>query len=250
MDLATILGVIVGTFLIGATAIAGGSWQMFVSIPALVIVFGGVIAGVFIRYRMDEIVQVLTLTGKCFVDQRQDINAVIAKLTDMADLSRKEGILALERIKSDNPFLQSAINHCVDGADPDFLTDILTREIEYMSERHERGIRMLEVMGDMAPAFGMLATLVGLVQALANMNDPSTLGPAIALTLLGTLYGAAFANLFMYPLAAKLMLYHEDERKIRYVVRDGILAIQKGVNPHMLKVALKSALPPNQRKQA
>lgn len=249
MDLATVIGIIMGTLLLVVAAFEGGSLSMFVSVPGLTIVVGGVTAGIFIRYRIDEIVNVFALTRKCFIDERQDINQIIHQLVDMANISRKEGILALERVKSDNPFLQAAINYCVDGADPDFLADILSKEVEYMTERHEKGIRMLEVMGEMAPAFGMLATLIGLVQVLANMGNPSSIGPAIAMTLLGTLYGAALAHLFMFPLAAKLGMYHDDESKIRYVIRDGIMGIQNGVNPRMLQEALKAALPPNKRRR-
>ena len=183
MDKATIAGVIMGILLIGITAIQGGPPGMFISIPGLVIVLGGMIAGTFIRYRVDEISNAMTLIKKCFVNERQDVNSIIAQLGNMANISRKEGILALERVKSDNPFLQTAINHCVDGADPDFLTEVLDLEIRYMTERHEKGIRMLEVMGEMAPAFGLLATLVGVVQVLANMNNPAAIGPAISTAL-------------------------------------------------------------------
>lgn len=249
MDLATVIGIIMGTLLIGITAIQGGSLGMFISISGLVIVLGGVIAGTLIRYRMDEIATAMTLIKKCFVNERQNVNHIIAQLGTMANVSRKEGILALERIKSDNAFLQTAINHCVDGADPDFLAEVLDLEIEYMAERHEKGIRMLEVMGEMAPAFGLLATLVGVVQVLANMNNPSAIGPAISTALLGTFYGAMVANLFMFPLAAKLRLYHDDENQVRRVVKDGILGIQRGTNPRLLQEALKSALPPNKRKK-
>lgn len=247
MDLATIIGVIMGALLISLTAIMGGSLDMFVSVPGFFIVFGGVTAGVFIRYRMDEIFNAITLVRKCFSDERQDVTQIIRHLIDMANLTRKEGMLALERVHPENRFLRSAINHCVDGADPDFLAEILNKEIEYMTERHEKGIRMLEAIGDMAPAFGMLATLIGLVQALANINNPSAVGPAVAMALLGTLYGAALANLFMFPLAAKLGMYHDDEHKVRLVIRDGILGIQKGVAPRILKGVLQAALPPDKR---
>lgn len=250
MDLATVLGIVTGTALIAITAVKGGSADMFVSLPGLIIVFGGVVSGIFIRYRMDEVLLVAALITRCFVDKRQNVHHVITQLVDMADLSRKEGILALERVKSDHPFLQTAINHCVDGADPDFLASILGRDIDYMTERHEKGIRMLEVMGEMAPAFGMLATLIGLVQVFGGLGAPDALGPAVGMTLLGTLYGAALAHVFMFPLAAKLSLYHEDERRVHQVIKDGILAIQRGVNPHMMQVALKAALPPKARKRA
>ena len=237
-----------GLLLLGLVAIGGGSPGMFVSLPGLGIVFGGVLAGTLIRYRLDELKHVVTLVKKCFVNEKQDIHRILAQLTDMADVSRKEGILALERVKSDNLFLQSAISHCVDGADPEFLQDVLDKEIEYMTARHEKGIRMLEVMGEMAPAFGLLATLVGVVQVLANLHDPDAIGPAISTALLGTFYGAALANLFLFPLAAKLDMYHNDERKARCIIRDGVLGIQKGIIPHRLQWALKAALPPDKRK--
>lgn len=248
MDLATITGIIVGTLLIGLAAIMDGSLGMLVSVPALVIVFGGVMAGTLIRYRTHEAQNVFTLFKKCLVNEREDLRQIIAQLGNMASISRKEGILALERVKSDNPYLQVAINHCVDGADPDFLSDILDKEIDYLTERHEKGIRMLEVMGEMSLAFGMLATVVGVIQVLANMSDPGALGPAISTALLGTFYGALLAYLFFLPMGAKLRLYHEDEHIVRSVIRDGILGIQRGVNPRLLQEALKAALPPDKRK--
>ena len=249
MDMATVIGVIMGALLIGVTAFLGGEPGAFLSVSGLVIVFGGVTAGTFIRYRMNEISVVFKLIGRCFFSKRRKVGWAITQLVDMANISRKEGILALERIKSEDPFMQSALNHCVDGAEPDFLSYVLTREIEYMSARHEKGIRMLESIGEMAPAFGMLATLAGLVQVLTNMNHADTVGPAMATALLGTFYGVALANLFMFPLAAKLEVYHADEAQVQYVIRDGILAIQKGViPPHLLKQALSIALPPDQRK--
>ncbi|MGN7611570.1 motility protein A [Magnetococcales bacterium HHB-1] len=247
MDLATVTGLVLGISLVTTAIMLGGDLGMFINPPSVLIVIGGTISAMFVRHRMSEVFGSISIMMKAFVVNQAKPEDMIGQLIDMANIARKDGILALERIKSDDPFLQSAVNHCVDGADPDFLRDVLTKDLEYLADRHQKGIDLWDGVGDSAPAFGMIGTLIGLVQMLATMDDPSAVGPAMAVALLTTLYGSLIANLFAIPLTSKLTMYSREEQMIRQVIIDGMIGIQKGVNPRMLQEALKAALPPKMR---
>lgn len=247
MDLATVIGLVLGASLLVGAILLGGTLQMFIDVPSILIVIGGSISALFVKFRMGEVFSVVGIIGKAFFNKTHDMDRIIGQLVDMANIARKDGILALEKVKSEDVFMQGAINHCVDGADPDFLERVLMKDLEYLVDRHQKGIGVVETIGDVAPAFGMIGTLIGLVQMLANMSDPNSIGPAMAVALITTLYGAIVANLVAIPLAGKLGMYSADERLVRQVIIDGMIGIQKGVNPRMLQEALKTALPPDQR---
>lgn len=247
MDLATVIGLVLGFSLLAGAVMMGGTIQMFIDVPSILIVVGGTFAALFVKYRMSEVFSLIGILGKAFFNKSQETDRVIGQLVDMANIARKDGILALEKVKSDDTFMQGAINHCVDGADPDFLEDVLSKDLGYLIARHDKSIGIVETVGDVAPAFGMIGTLIGLVQMLANMSDPNAIGPAMAVALITTLYGAILANLVAIPLSGKLALYSSDERLVKQVVIAGMTGIQRGVNPRMLQEALKTALPPDQR---
>ncbi|MBF0096321.1 MAG: MotA/TolQ/ExbB proton channel family protein [Magnetococcales bacterium] len=247
MDLATIIGLVMGFGLMVVAVLLGGSLRMFIDLPGMMIVFGGVLAALFVKYRLGEVLSTITVIAKAFVNKQPDVERVIAQVIEMANVARKDGILALEKVKSNDPFLQSAINHCVDGADPDFLEMVMRKNLDYLIGRHQRSISILDTIAEMGPAFGMIGTLIGLVQMLASMSDPNTIGPAMALALMATLYGVTLSALVAAPLSGKLTLYSEDERVVRQVIIDGMVGIQKGINPRMLQEALRAALPPKRR---
>ncbi|MBF0195841.1 MAG: MotA/TolQ/ExbB proton channel family protein [Magnetococcales bacterium] len=244
MDIATVIGVVLGFGLIFMAMLMGGTLAMFVNVPSLLIVIGGTIAAMFIKHRMDEVFASIGVLMKAINVTKSDPESTINTLVDMANIARKDGILALEKVKSENTFLQGAINHCVDGADPEFLESVLTKDLEYLATRHKRGADIWDGVGETAPAFGMIGTLVGLVQMLAAMEDPSSIGPAMAVALLTTLYGSIVANVVAIPMAVKLNGYSQEEQIERQIIIDGMIGIQKGVNPRMLQEALKAALPP------
>nr|CRH04946.1 Flagellar motor protein pomA [Candidatus Magnetococcus massalia] len=247
MDLATVIGIVLGFALIIMAIMLGGDIGMFVNVPSILIVIGGTIASMFIKHKMGDVFGSVGIMLKAFLVKPQNPEQTIGQLIDMANIARKDGILALEKVKSDDAFLQGAVNHCVDGADPEFLESVLRKDLEYLTERHQRGIAMWEGIGEAAPAFGMIGTLIGLVNMLASMDDPSSIGPAMAVALLTTLYGSIFANVIAIPLAVKLEMYSREEQVVRQIIIDGMIGIQKGVNPRMLQEALKAALPPSQR---
>ncbi|MBF0622995.1 MAG: MotA/TolQ/ExbB proton channel family protein [Magnetococcales bacterium] len=247
MDFGTIAGLVLGLALISMAIMLGGDFGMFINAPSLLITIGGTIAAMFIKHKMNEVFGAVGVMMKAFIVKQQNPEQVIGQLIDMANIARKDGILALERVKSDDAFLQGAVNHCVDGADPEFLEEILSKELDYLAARHGQGIALWTGAGETAPAFGMIGTLIGLVQMLANMDDPSAIGPGMAVALLTTLYGSIIANLICIPIAIKLEGYSKEEQLTRQVIIDGMIGIQKGVNPRMLQEALKAALPPRLR---
>ena len=244
MDLATVIGMVLGFALIIMAIMLGGDIIMFINVPSLLIVVGGTIAAMLIKHKMDEVFGSVGIFMKAIMVTPNDPETTINTLVDMANIARKDGILALEKVKSDNTFLQGAINHCVDGADPEFLESVLTKDLDYLAERHKKGIDIWDGIGETAPAFGMIGTLIGLVQMLASMEDPSSIGPAMAVALLTTLYGSIVANVVAIPIAVKLSGYSKEEQMVRQIVIDGMIGIQRGVNPRMLQEALKAALPP------
>ncbi|MEG3640808.1 motility protein A [Magnetococcus sp. PR-3] len=247
MDLATVIGIVMGFALILMAIMLGGDLVMFINVPSLLIVIGGTIAAMFIKHKMSDVFGSVGVVMKAFLVKPQNPEQTIGQLIDMANIARKDGILALEKVKSEDAFLQGAVNHCVDGADPEFLESVLRKDLEYLASRHGRGVAIWEGIGETAPAFGMIGTLIGLVQMLATMDDPSSIGPAMAVALLTTLYGSIFANVVAIPLAVKLQMYSAEEQVVREIIIDGMIGIQKGVNPRMLQEALKAALPPSQR---
>jgi len=184
-----------------------------------------------------------------FFTQSFNPSEVVNLLIGFAEKARREGLLTLEdeAKNTDNPFLQKGIQLVVDGTDPELVKDIMNIEIEALEERHSQGAGMLMRMGDMLPAFGMIGTLIGLVAMLANLDDPSTIGSSMAVALITTLYGAIMANLVAIPLGQKLGLRSGEEVLIRRVMVEGILSIQRGENPRIVKEKLLSFFSPDVR---
>ncbi|MBF0182070.1 MAG: MotA/TolQ/ExbB proton channel family protein [Magnetococcales bacterium] len=247
MDIATIIGLLSGLFLMVWAILMGGKFSLFVDIPSVIIVIGGTVATMFIKNTMEEVFASLGIFMKSIMNKAKSPEEYVSQLTNLANLARKDGILSLEKVQVDDNFLQLAINLCVDGADPDFLREVLDKEVSYLNDRHGNWIAIYEGIGESAPAFGMIGTLIGLVQMLADMNDPSKIGPSMAVALITTFYGALIANLIALPIAVKLKAYSQKEQLIRQIVIDGMIGIQKGVNPRMLQISLKTAVPPVMR---
>ncbi|MBF0127470.1 MAG: MotA/TolQ/ExbB proton channel family protein [Magnetococcales bacterium] len=247
MDFATVIGFVVGIALMIGAMLMGGQVGMFFDIPGLLIVFGGTIATLFIKHKMSEIACVFGIMKKAFFFKPGDTQKIIAQLVEFANIARKDGILALERVRAEDPFFQAAIIHCVDGADPEFLERVLNKELRYQKERHKKGIGLFLGIAETAPALGMAGTVIGLVQMLSHLEEPSGIGPGLAVALLSTFYGILLANFVANPIAVKLEAYSQEELMVRQVIIDGMIGIQKGVNPRMLMESLKTALPPSMR---
>lgn len=248
MDLATLLGLVGGIGVMVSAIVLGGSGGMFINLPSLVIVAGGTFAAVLMKFSLGQFLGAFKVALKVFLNKMDRAEDLIEELGVMADIARKEGFLALEGREVSNEFLQKGVRMIIDGHGPDVVRSVLSKDMVQTVERHQVGRDIFKGLGDFAPAMGMIGTLIGLVQMLANMSDPKSIGPSMAVALLTTLYGAMIANLFALPIADKLALRSGEERRVKMLILDGIAAIQAGQNPRVIKEMLVSYIPPNKRK--
>jgi chemotaxis protein MotA len=231
-----------------AAIILGGSAVLFLNVPSALLVVGGTIATAFIRFSMNDVVNSVKVVLNTFFVRLSNPREIIQEIVSLANIARKNGLIVLEQQPINDPFLKKAIMYCVDGHEAEFIEEVLKKEVNLTVERHEVGQGLFKGMGDAAPAFGMIGTLVGLVQMLASMDDPASIGPSMAIALLTTLYGAVMANLFFIPLADKLSLRSQEEERNRKLIIEGVLGILKGLNPRVMEEFLETFLPPKSRK--
>ena len=248
MDLATLLGLIGGLAFVVMAMILGGSIMMFVDVTSILIVVGGSVFVVLMKFTMGQFFGAAKIAGKAFMFKADEPEDLIAKIVEMADAARKGGFLALEEMEISNSFMQKGIDLLVDGHDADVVRAALQKDIALTDERHTQGTGVFRAFGDVAPAMGMIGTLVGLVAMLSNMDDPKSIGPAMAVALLTTLYGAVLSNMIFFPIADKLALCRDQETLNRRLIMDGVLAIQDGQNPRVIDGYLKNYL--NESKRA
>ena len=249
MDIATVVGIIAGFGLIFLAIMLGGNPGIFVNIPSFVIVVGGTIAATLINFPLSDVLSVFSTVRNAFFHQETDPGVLISKLVEFATIARREGILALESRAGEagDEFLGRSIQLAIDGTSPELIKDILTTELAFMEDRHAMGQSVLNAMGASAPAFGMIGTLIGLVQMLASMDDPSQIGAGMAVALLTTLYGAVIANVFFIPASGKLKVRTSRELLAKEVTIEGILSIQSGDNPRVVEQKLKAFISPAKR---
>jgi chemotaxis protein MotA len=246
-DLATLIGLIIAWALIIGTIAVGSGALVFINIPSVVIVFGGTIAVVMMRFSLGQFLSAFKTAGKAFTSKEETIEELISLVVDLSTVARKEGLLALEGREIDNPVLQAGITMLVDGHESGVVRGSLTTEMNETVARHNIGQAIFKSMGEAAPAMGMIGTLVGLVQMLSNMSDPKSIGPAMAVALLTTLYGAMIANMFALPVADKLALRSMEEQMKKNIIIMSVLGIQEGQNPKVLEELLKNYLPSSKR---
>jgi chemotaxis protein MotA len=249
LDIATIIGLVFGTFILTTAILMGGSADLFVNVPGVFIVGGGTLAAAFIRFSMRDVINSVKVAMNAFMTRLSVPHEIIQEIVNLANIARKNGLIILEQQPIEDPFLKKAIMYCVDGHEADFIQEVLEKEVDLTIDRHEIGQGVFKGMGDSAPAFGMIGTLVGLVQMLANMTDVEALGPAMAVALLTTLYGAIMANLLFIPLADKLAMRSQEEERNRKLIIEGVLGILKGLNPRVMEEFLETFLPPKERKK-
>lgn len=247
VDVATIVGLLFGSLLVVAAILLGGSPAIFVNVPAMLIVFGGTFAAILIRFPADEVKNTLQVVKHAFGSSLGPAGELIGQFVELSQISRKEGLLALENLELEDHFMRKGVAFCVDGADTEAIEALMMKEVQYSMWRHRIGIKLFKAMGEAAPAFGMIGTLIGLVQMLVSMDDPRSIGPAMAVALLTTLYGALFANLVCLPIAEKLEHRNAEEYGQKMMIVEGVLGLRKGENPHMLREALDSFVAPRDR---
>lgn len=247
MDIATVIGVIGALAVIAVAMVLSGGIILFINVPSIIVVFGGASFAVVAMFPLGVTIGSFKIVLKAVLNKPENPNDLIDRGVELATIARKEGILGLEGQEIPNEFLQKGISLCVDGHEPDFVQRMLSKDINLAVERHELGQKFLMKLADMGPAMGMIGTLIGLVGMLANMDDPKTIGPSMAVALLTTLYGAVLANAICIPLSDKLAYIADQQRLSRTLILEIIGAIQEGINPKVMGEMLQTYLPEGQR---
>ncbi len=250
MDIATLVGLVLVLVAILGAIMAGGDLGIFVDVPSLLVVGLGVIAGTFIKWPMETVKMLGAYASKSLFFTPADPKQVIEEIGSLAETARRESVFALEKVPIDDPFLKKAMTLAADNRPPEVIQAIMQLEIDSMEERHKKGKGVLDGLGADGPAFGMIGTLIGLVQMLQNLSDPSAIGPAMAVALLTTFYGAVLANAFAIPMSNKLSVRSSQEATKMNMIVAGTLGIVAGENPRLIKEKLNSFLPPSEREVA
>ena len=247
MDIATVIGLLGGTTLVVVSILIGGSFSIFINIPGLLIVVGGTVATSFIKFTMEDIINSIRVAMKAFMVKIDPPEQIMEKMVSVAKVAKEKGLMALENEKPDDEFAAKAFQFLADGFDEQQIKELLQKDINLTIQRHTTGRGVFKGMGGSAPAFGMIGTLIGLVQMLANMSNPQDIGPAMAIALLTTLYGALIANLVCLPLADKLALRSQQEQISKNLILDGVLGIARGLSGMVFQETLKIHLSPKDR---
>ena len=248
MDITTLLGLAAGSTVIAVMMLLGGDLHMFISEHAIIIIFGGSIAATLIRFPLSAMLHGLPLGAKfAFTLNRKTARELVDELANIAEVARKQGPVGLEKVEIDDPFLAKGVRYVADGYDLNFIRDNLERDRDNFLMHLDEGQKIYRAIGDCAPAFGMIGTLIGMVQMFANMTDPSKLGPFMATALLATLYGALVANIFCLPIADKLHVKLLDEETNRTLIIDGVLMIRDSKSPALVREMLLAYLPEKHR---
>ncbi|CEP68906.1 MotA/TolQ/ExbB proton channel [Moorella glycerini] len=251
IDYMTVAGIIAGIGLMGGALVMGGNPKLFLNIPSLMVTVGGSFAAVLINFSFQDVKNVFGTVKQAFTTDLMDPEELIELFGELARKARREGLLALEddANRLNDPFFSKGIQMMVDAMEPEMIREILETDMAYMARRHEIGQGIFKTWGNLAPSFGLIGTLIGLVQMLAKLDKPETLGPSMALALITTFYGAIMAYMIFIPLAGKLSLRSEQEMMLHQMMLEGIISIQSGVNPRILEERLRSFLAPKPRRQ-
>jgi chemotaxis protein MotA len=249
---ATVIGLVVAfIFVLGSVIAEGGHLSALLNLPAAMVVFGGTFGAALVGTRMEVLKRLPVVVRIAFASRVPEPVAVCREMVSMARVARRDGFLGLERelprLHETHPFMARALQLVADGTAPETVSEVLYTELGQLARRHVAGAGFLEQMGGLAPTLGVTGTVMGLVHMMGKLDDPSTMGPAIAGAFLATLYGVASANLIFLPLAVKLKTLSKIERESCEIVIEGARAIQRGDNPILVAEALKSFLPPGER---
>lgn len=251
MDLGTVVGVVLAVvaLAIGILIGGGGDIMAIFDVVSVFIVLFGTIGAVLISFPLARITGLVGVVKKAFFNETGDPAETIAELVKYAEVARREGILSLENLMGEmkDPFIVRGVKMAVDGTDPELIRAILDTELDALSERHGSAKAVLDGIAKYAPAFGMIGTLLGLIFMLKSMDDPSKIGPGMAVALITTLYGAMMANMFASPLADKLAAKDAEELLVKTIIVTGVMSIQSGDNPRVVESKLLTFLPPARR---
>lgn len=242
-----IIGLIGAFAMVMMSMLLGGNMGMYINVPSILIVVVGSVFVAMSKLTLERFLGVGSVIGKAFSFKLVSQDELIEEIVELADAARKGGLLSLEGRETSNDFLSKGIQLLVDGHDPEVVKQLLSKDMKMTSDRHQEGAAFFAAIGEVAPAMGMIGTLIGLVAMLANMDDPKSIGPAMAIALLTTLYGSFMATAVAIPIKDKLNLRATEEERIQRMVIDGLLSIQAGQNPRIIESMLKSYLPSSQR---
>lgn len=251
-DFSTVLGILSAFGLIGLAIAASGTGRSFIDVPSILIVLGGTMGVTLASFSFQEFLRTPSVVFHNIFEKHYEAREVALTMLDLAEAARKKGLLAMQEDMAkyrDNPFLTKGMHMVIDGVEPEEVERVMRQEIHSTSERHQQGALVLRKMAEVAPAMGLIGTLIGLVQMLGNLDDPSKIGPAMALALLTTMYGATMAYAFFSPLASKLERNSAEEMLVRTLLLRGVVSIGKQENPRRLEMLLNTILPPASRVQ-
>ncbi len=245
MDIGTIIGIILGLVLVISAILMGGG-SGFIDVPSIMLTVGGAFAATLMNFPAKKIIGTFGVVRKAFMNSQKDSLALFKQLSDFAVRARRDGILGLESDVETltDPFLKKGLQMGVDGNSAEIIEAVLAQDIDSMLERHAVGHAIFQAIASYAPAFGMIGTLIGLIQMLRNLDDPSSIGMGMSVALLTTMYGAMVANMIALPIAGKLEQRTKEEAAIRRMVLQGILSIQQGDSPRVAQEKLRSYMPP------
>ncbi|MCA9514644.1 MAG: MotA/TolQ/ExbB proton channel family protein [Myxococcales bacterium] len=243
MDIATLVGLVFGIAVVLVSILMGAELTAFIDPPSIMIVGGGTLSVTLMRFPLKTVFGSFKIAMKAFKTKIAEPTALIKRTVELAAVVRREGLLALENEKVDDEFLGKGLRLCIDGVEPEFVRKVLESELDQTVGRHQSGQKVFKAIGDAAPAMGMVGTLIGLVILLRNMDDPKSIGPAMAVAILTTLYGSLIANMFAIPVAEKLELRSGQEVLNKTLVIEAVSAIQEGRNPRVMEEFLRSHLP-------
>jgi chemotaxis protein MotA len=252
MDIATIIGVILGFMVVfGAIVTGAGGWQIFVNYPSMAITIGGMLCATLIHFSLPQFLGIFSVVRKTIVTKIPSQSELIQKMVNYAAINRRDGALALEQeiAKINDLFFVKGLQMLVDGQEPEAIRELMSLEIQYLQERHSTGKKVLEFMGAAAPAFGMIGTLIGLVQMLKNLESPEGIGAGMAVDLITTFYGALAANLIFIPLAGKLGIYSKAETTAMEMITEGVCAIARGDNPSAVREKMQAFVSQSRREE-
>ena len=244
MDIASLIGFLGAMGMIAGAMASAGGIGMYIDVPSMLIVFGGTFFAVMYRCELPQFLGSFGVMGKVFMPGKRNVEELITRVSELATIARKDGMMALEGQEVPDKFFEKGLQMLVDGADETKLLEQLNREVKAMKTRHEESTGVFQAWVDLAPAMGMIGTLIGLVAMLGNMADPKAIGPAMAVALLTTLYGAMIANCIFMPIVTKLEGYSAHEALYREMVVMGLRYISRGESPRNITDQLIANLPP------
>lgn len=249
MDISTLVGLIAGTIFMIVSILLSGRLSLFWDAASVMIVFGGAFSSLLIAYPLPKYLEALKTAKYAFTSIKVEPKGVIKQINELALAARKEGLLALEEMatRMEDPFLKKGVLLIVDGTDPELVRSILETELTFIETRHKDNQSFWNNLAELGPAWGMIGTLIGLIAMLDSLDDPTTIGPKMAVALITTLYGSVLANFFATPVANKLKIKSNEEILLKEVMIEGLLSIQAGENPLVIQEKLKAFLSPTDR---